>query len=424
MAETTSPIFREHHVFAPAEGDTKCKYHSAAVDLMVSGSFKSNAARHLGLNRNEDGKPTIGYFVGLTWLDEKEKVWIGSKPKIDNLNYWRMFTEALGDSATFSHIQEQTEGYRMIYGIDMDAKLINCADKTLDPLPLLYFHFVQTVKNLVRQGLRKGYRTETKSLQGKIKGKVLVGQTLKQHHLKEHRMDRVVCKYQIYTTDTDENRYLKAALNAVLGLAGKTFGSTRKEHSAITSLALANLVAFETVEDKLPLQVPTARNIGFYRHYHTALRLAEMILKRRSQQISGTAANQLPPFYLNLPLLFEIWVFTQLKKRYPGNTFIFQFEKTDILCLTSQTIIDAKYKPLSKEAISEEDRAQIFVYARKKKVKEKLGIDITIEPKCLIIYPVEPPIPQSQETIWGIRQQDPHYSNLAKQAITIPLTTK
>jgi len=49
-----------------------------------------------------------------------------------------------------------------------------------------------------------------------------------------------------------------------------------------------------TCADKTPI----AHNIGFYRHYHTALRLAEMILKRRSQQISGVAANQLPPFYI------------------------------------------------------------------------------------------------------------------------------
>lgn len=71
------------------------------------------------------------------------------------------------------------------------------------------------------KGLKKAYQNTTENLTSKIKGKILINQTIKHNHLK-NRLDKTICTHLIFTENCIENQILKTALLQCNRYIGKT----------------------------------------------------------------------------------------------------------------------------------------------------------------------------------------------------------
>src|SRR5690606_4448770 len=106
---------------------------------------------------------------------------------------------------------------------------------------------------------------------------------------------------------------------------------------------------------------------------------------------------QTPPFWIDMPRLFELYVYRKLLVANENDTgkIIYQFgtygNYLDLLIKNGEDsiIVDAKYKLHYQNSHIHQDIRQVAGYARLKKVREKLGNppDDDRNIACLIIYP-------------------------------------
>lgn len=101
----------------------------------------------------------------------------------------------------------------------------------------------------------------------------------------------------------------------------------------------------------------------------------------------------MPPFFINMPLLYELFVLSLLRDAY-GKTIVYHpatfgneldFVKTD-----EKLIIDTKYIPRWKTDTVHENVRQLSGYARHKKIRQRVLDDCERDSSiidCVIIYP-------------------------------------
>ena len=124
-----------------------------------------------------------------------------------------------------------------------------------------------------------------------------------------------------------------------------------------------------------------------------------MILRRfgyNLQNIEGLKYSyRVPPFWVDMPLLFELYVYRILKEKF-GDAVQYQVtgkrNQPDFLIVTEheKIILDAKYKTKYTDDFVNDDIRQLSGYARDIKILRKLGVaenllDQTII-DCIIIY--------------------------------------
>ena len=183
---------------------------------------------------------TANYYVGVDWLIQgKEYVYVAPKintkaiclfedeSKIEDfkvihnnrkpkqifdknrdykeLNYLKMYL----DAALHSEIAKHTQG---ILYVNWNAPAIKLEHKEQDLLtPFLIVQYLNLLKQIVRKGLKKSYYKVTHNLQGRIKGKILVGQNIKNNIVK-NKLTNTICEYHVFGIDIIENRFLKKVL--------------------------------------------------------------------------------------------------------------------------------------------------------------------------------------------------------------------
>ena len=166
-------------------------------------SKEKNDIKFLNLNSNYKAS----YYIGLDWLSEKKQLSLLIKPKIDDLDYLKMFMEC------FKH-QEVSKRLPKIYKIYFNKNAITIKSNPFELTPLLIIHFLNRVKEIVKKGLKKDYIRVEENLQSKIKGKVLFNQSLKMNNFKG-RFDRNYCNYQEYSINCFENQIVKKTLRFI-----------------------------------------------------------------------------------------------------------------------------------------------------------------------------------------------------------------
>src|SRR5690606_11619310 len=135
----------------------------------------------------------------------------------------------------------------------------------------------------------------------------------------------------------------------------------------------------------------------FYAEYSEAIRIGKLLLKRLSYSISKASVAELktPPYWIDMPLLFELYAYCFLKKAFPTHGAVKYQYRTygnilDFIVNSGATkmVVDAKYKLLyaSKKVIHNDIR-QVAGYARLTKVHSDLQLDDPTIIDCLIIYP-------------------------------------
>jgi 5-methylcytosine-specific restriction enzyme subunit McrC len=357
---------------------------------------------------------SAGYFVGVDWLIEGETAIVVS-PKLDtripvtqddfeiessenflpefspvfNIDYMGMLRSCLSDDILYREIDQ-------LVHIDWNAQEVNIrqADDLLSPL--LIIKYLQLLQQLVRKGLKKSYYPVVNN-SNRIKGKILVGPHIKANVFK-NRLTQTLCGFEEFGMDSMENRLLKKAL-----LFSQQYLQTYSRLAAgrinfFDEIINFCLPVFEQIGDGL--QIADVKNFKanpFFAEYTEAIMLAKMLLKRFSYTISKTSTDLFttPPYWIDMPKLFELHVYHLLKLRFSkgvkelsyhfstyGNELDFLVNTTDL-----KMVVDAKYKPYYKYGTNHQDMRQVSGYARLEKTFAHLGVVDDALISCLIVYP-------------------------------------
>lgn len=341
-----------------------------------------------------------GYFIGVDWVVQAEQA-IYVEPKLNsesfNTDYLKMLFSALqhGDIA-----QRHTEG---VFEIKFDEPYIEIDQKQDLLTPLLVIQFLQVVKAIVRKGLKKSYYKVENNLNSRVKGKIAISKTLKNNTLK-NKLTHTVCQYEEFGYNGLENRLLKKALLFVQ----RYLPTMKIKNSEVFAQEAFNYIlpAFINVDDDIDLNtIKHTKTNAFYKEYEEGLRLAHLILKRFGYNITTIDKQgkvKVPPFWIDMSKLFELYVLGLLKERFK-NQVEYQvrgnYGDADYLVKAdgNTMIIDTKYKTYYNEDFKGQiqwkrdyiakDIRQLSGYARDKSILKKLGVCQQTIVDCLIVFP-------------------------------------
>lgn len=380
--------FTEHHNYPNGED---LDYKSGEIKS-IPFLGKETELKCVEIKERENGISLhTHYYVGLDWLIEN-KLAIYVEPKLDNTINKTDYTKMLFSCLRHSDVVDHTKD---LYEIKFDEPYIEVSQYQDMLTPLLVVQFLQLLKTIVRKGLKKSYYKVERNLNSRIKGKVIISQTIKQNLLKNKPL-KTICQYDEFGFNGIENRLLKQTLLYV-----KKYLSIFPSHSTFLEYAtpIFNycLPAFHEVDKNIEIKSITGIKTNvFYKEYSEAIRLANLILKRFGYNIKNVEGQnnkvKIPPFWIDMSKLFELYVLGLLKDSF-GSAVQYHYKKSgnelDYLLNNTdyQMVIDAKYKPSYDETFKNEDIRQISGYARLKAIYKKLGKNENEIIDCLIIYP-------------------------------------
>lgn len=334
------------------------------------------------------------YFVGIDWIVENElSVYVQPKLNKDavEINYITMLLDAIQEPENIKHLDE-------LVHIDFHKPSIQINQSQDILSPFLIAQYLQLLKLIVRKGLKKSYYTVTENLNAKVKGKILIGANIKRNTV-IGRHTHTVCQYQEFGVNCDENKILKKAYQFSRNVIQQY--KLAFDIQPLTELITYINPAFEQVTENIDTnKVKYYKPNPLYKEYKQAIKLAMLILKRFSYNITKAENKQVstPPFWIDMSKLFELYTFNKLRKIFPHPGEVMyhisavQNQELDFLIKSNDGkyifVVDTKYKPQYENGIVKvEDIRQVSGYARIKSVYKKLGYnDYNHLLKCLIIY--------------------------------------
>lgn len=156
--------------------------------------------------------------------------------------------------------------------------------------------------------------------------------------------------------------------------------------------------AFELIGEEVEMyQLKHLKANPFFKEYKEAIKTGQYILKRFAYNITHTTEQKVetPPFWIDMPRLFELYVYHQLLKANPERKdhLHYQFSTygnaLDLLIAAEKgsIVVDMKYKLHYKHGHIHEDIRQVSGYARLNTVRKECKITDDSNINCLIIYP-------------------------------------
>ena len=348
----------------------------------------------LGLGFDKYGDLWSSYYIGIDWIKENES-YIAVEPKIENLDYVKMFVHCL-------HHSEISKFIKDVYHVDFEKPQIETQNANWDLTPFLVVHFLSLVETITKHGLKSNYIFREENLNSKIKGKIIFSQHLKKNIVSK-REDRIYCHFQEYSTDCLENRLLKKALLFVQSYTAKHLD--KEKYKLLFQKQNRLLSAFNNISENISYsEIKRIKINALYKEYVEAIDLAKQILKRFGYSYKNTDKTdekKLPPFWIDMSKLFELYVYSLLKDAY-GSKIIYQLSEDgkrqtrghygdiDFMKLDDKILIDTKYKEIYTQdgKYDIDNIRQLSGYARDWGVLKKL--DITSDNEvidCVIIYP-------------------------------------
>ena len=370
---------QEHEQFKP-----ELWPYLASLNLDFVETEYGGEPRYLGIT--PDLKAS--YYIGADWLTSDKAIVV--TPKMQDIDHVSMFMAALRFAPSASYFSQ-------FYGINLSGKKIE--SEKLDGIltPLLIIHFLSSVIKLLEKGLKRGYVTRDENCHAKIKGKVMMSVQFSKN-IANHRADRIMCRYQEYSPDIPENRLLKKALLfAKRSVSSMPAFQSHRLGTEVNRMLYTALASFETVSDQIDASsVRAVQKNKLYGDYGSAIKLAKQILKRYDYSIDNIESekNLVPPFWIDMSRLYEVYVYGLLQRAYPGQ-IRFQVKghyrtAVDFIKLDEELIMDTKYKPHYEFSDSRiiDDIREISGYARDEYILKELGFQGNDNvPDCLIIYP-------------------------------------
>ena len=332
------------------------------------------------------------YVIGAEWIDDKEALVVTTKRGMEEIDFLTMFMMCFSSDLS-------VESFAEIYNIDSEAPVIHAPSLKGVLSPLIVLHFLGVVSRI--KSLKKGYVHYSENLK-KVKGHIQVMKN-ERKNVASKRFDRVFCDFDEYTVDMPENRLIKKALL----FSSQILRTITENHSIGNRCKLMlskSLALFENVSDEVQIkEVSLIKGHKLFSEYNEAVRLAKLILRRYDYSISKTSSldENVPPFTLDMSLLYEHYVYGLLNEAY-GDKISYQFHgKTGVpdflYCSTGfKAILDTKYIPkYESSSLDNNVIRQLSGYSRDIPILRKLGYEDMDEESpipnipCVIIYPKE-----------------------------------
>ena len=339
------------------------------------------------------------YYVGAGWLLPSE-VAVRVQPKLNDqqrsIDHMGMLFACLEHPDVAPFVGE-------LYELDFEGPFIALPREEDSLTPLLVAHLLHLLREVVKQGLKKGYNPVAREMRGRVKGKIEIAKTLRQGVFRQRPL-LVACSFEEFSYDIPENRVLKKALRFARHYL-RTYTTYEKALEPLISYCEP---AFTLVSDEEALTHHGELHSynPLYRTYNEALRVAHLLLRRFGYSLLhiGTDAAALvhvPPHWIDMSCLFELYVLGMLRDRFGVSSVAYGSDQAaglyglpDFLLRGAKPwIVDAKYKRAYQyQSYVIEDVRQLSGYARDKGVLEKLGY---VQPeeqdaavvRCLIVYP-------------------------------------
>lgn len=385
---------RQSFSFSVIKGENCCEIKA---DYFVGIDWLGNTGRTIYV----EPKINVGlseYFRNC--LNEKENSTeapeeFETKEKVETkeINYLKILLDIMALPQTARYSKEVIQIYWNVQPITIDQKGDHLT-------PFLIVQFLQHLRTIVRKGLKKSYYKIQENLNNKVKGKILTGQHIKKNVFK-NRLTSTFCEFQVFGEDHFENRFLKKVLEFVISYTANN--QITLDIGSVKNILNYCRPAFEHIgADVDEYQLKNIKNNPFFNEYGEAIRIGQLILKRFSYNITKTTQKKIetPPFWIDMPRLFELYFYYQLLKANPGDEkyihyqFKTQGNHLDFLITKPgcAMVIDTKYKLKYTKSHIHQDIRQVSGYSRLKKVineiksknkdwKEDKVLD------CLIIYP-------------------------------------
>ena len=390
------------------------------------------------IKRTNEGEVCLraGYYIGALWLVKHHK-FVYIEPKMNKKHIVEGLLTQEEEWAEIDYLKmllsitaldpKHTQNLIKIY---WDEPPITIEQQKDTLTPFLMVQFLLLLKRIVRKGLKKSYYTVEENLNSRIKGKIQLAKHLKQNVFK-NKLTAHVCRYQEFGMDSLENRFLKKVLQFII-----SFKNTHPNYFAGNDKSIRELITycsphFELISEEINIEnFKKLTTNTFFKEYEEAIRIGKHILKRFSYNITETTQQKvtIPPFCIDMPKLFELYVYKKLQEQFGGREevlyhFIADYTELDFLLDTPEykMVIDAKYKPIYEDSRVIDDIRQVSGYARLTKVYEKLGLKDSNELiDCLIIYPS---LEENKELNFKKLDTIKGYAKIYKQSISIPLIT-
>ena len=360
------------------------------------------------------------YFIGNDWIAENQLA-IQVQPKLDNNSSKTDFLKMLEIAMSHPDIHQHTT---KLYEINFDQKPIPIEQKEDFLTPLLVIQFINILKAIVKKGLKKSYYTKRQNLSGKIKGKILVNDTIKKNHSKGQLFE-TNCQFEEFGINNPENQLLKKALEFC-----SRYLNGFKLKVAANDLNYVN-VAFRDVNSSVNTkELSFMKPNPFYKEYAEGIRIAKLLLKRFGYNINNTNySDQIltPPFWIDMSLLFELYVLGLLKDKFKNKVkyhFTSNRNELDFLLNSEKykMVVDAKYKPYYRsKGLKIEDVRQLSGYARISNVYFELGKKYPEAIDCLIIYPNNEDGFESLENVDLFQTEVSKFEGFFKLGVKIPI---
>ncbi len=330
------------------------------------------------------------YYIGATWIQEN-KIAAIVKPKIQNIDYLKMFADALAVDT-----ENESDYFSKCYGIDFDKPAIDVETSFNIITPLILIHYISVLNKLTKNGLKKGYVYREENLQSKVKGHLLFQKHLRKNVIYK-REDKAFCGLLEYTVDIPENRLLKKAL-IFTNIAINNYESLTKQSvfEKIRNSINHELSILSNVSEEI--EISEVQSIGFnklFAGYKEAVSLAKTILRKFDYSLQNTEEKETKtlPFWIDMPRLYELYVYNYLSKYYP-NQVMFQVDgymgtAADYIIKDKGIILDAKYKPRYENGNGGiiPDIREMSGYARDEKILRNFDNPYAPEVPCIILYP-------------------------------------
>lgn len=420
---------------------------------ITSKAYNNSSYRFLFEKKEDAYEIKADYCIGIDWLGQTGK-YLYVEPKINNLSIQSFINKLESeDDSSFEEENAINKPYELDYlnmllqvtsvaesnqevqdlvQIDWEADQISIEQKDDKLTPFLVIRFLQALKSIVRKGLKKNYYKVQENLNNRVKGKILVGQNIKQNIFK-NRLTSTFCEYQVFGEDHLENRFLKKVLKFVISYVENNKILLSNNYDIIQQTINYCRPTLELISDDIKeIELKHLKYNPFYREYKDALRTGSYILKRFAYNITQTSEQRVktPPFWIDMPRLFELYVFSKMMEHNPlsKKEIYYQFStygnSLDILVSESenQMVIDAKYKLHYNTGHLHNDIRQVAGYARLNKVREKLKVIDDTNVDCLIIYPdmENGEIDLSLENINHKKQEIKAYHKVYKLGVKLP----
>jgi len=333
---------------------------------------------------------SLSYYIGVDWIVENEQA-IYVEPKFNKdsqlTNYLAMLVKVL-------QYPESLPETRELFEIRLNKPFIEIEQHQDLITPLIVVQFLNVIQSIVRKGLKKSFYKVEKNLTGRIKGKILLGHSIKQNLVKNKTL-KTVCQYEEFGFDGFENRLLKKALLFVQRYL-PTLSLTGLDKYSQQILGFT-MPAFYSVSDEIDVnEIKQSKPNIFYREYADGISLARLILKRFGYNITRTEQKgkiKTPPFWIDMSKLFEMYVLALLRERFNHQELTYHFttnwQELDFIINTSdfKLVADAKYRAVYKTFYDKDDIRQVSGYARMQSVYSLLKKPQNEIIDCLIFYP-------------------------------------